>query len=178
MKTPTGYREIGEDEVILETDRFQYTYESAPIEPLRGSPVYHLIGMTRRSYCHPRPVSTNWSIFRKIESPWIDSSIQLPVLLVENGWPVRVLVKWKTDGSVGLWSICDLSGRSRGEYWWMPIPEAPEPIIPPITIQEGSRTHEVKFNPDKSITVGCTTVPKETMQKIVERWRDKQFDKA
>lgn len=140
----------------------------------------NLVGITLKKYFNGCAASEMWQILRKIDSPWISVKERLPE---RSDW-YFVNFKYVKAGFAWFGSIekewSDVSGlrcipRTEEIEEWMEIPEGlPEPIIPPITIQEGGRTHELIFNKDGSIKAGCVTIDKEKMNRIVERWKKEQ----
>lgn len=172
MKTPNGFRELQDGEAIQVSDVAQWSQDK-----LQYDYCYHHAGKILGEGGFRRDTSTKWRILRKIDSPWISIKERLPD---KQDW---YFVRFNNmKGGTGWWSNTykkwtDVSGLKCIQYAisdvtsWMPIPDLPEPIIPPITIQEGGRTHELIFNGDGSIKAGCVTIDKEKMEEIVERWK-------
>lgn len=77
-------------------------------------------------------------------------------------------VQWITDRGVSTCSVLGVA-TSYGEitHW--------RRIIPPFPVEHDIYVggHVVKFQSDR-VTVGCRTVLKETMDKIMERWQKQQ----
>lgn len=147
---PKYYRLLQVGEIVQEGDVAIHADDGLK----RLDPVYpHTVG---RPYKHPN------DIFRLVQvDEWIECAKQKPTpqdfrptghidALGESGKPYTL-----SESPYNTYRIT---------HWRRITP--PTPAEPPIKIKE----HVVVFNPDKSVTVGCTKVPAETMEKIIERY--------
>lgn len=173
MNIPSGYRRLVNGEIIQAGDLQQW-YGASP----RPVPSVWEGRATGSSGFEPMD---SYQILREIVegSPWIAISERKPeigraVLFSED--PQRIhsseaeyawVGRMQVDGSVK-------NSKLRGANFWMEIP-APLAVVEPVFVQEGGRggsKHEVTFEKDGSIKVGCTTVDSTTMDKIVARRKE------
>lgn len=177
MKIPNGFKELQNGEAIQASDVVQWSQDNLQYDYCR-----HHVGKILGEDGFRRDTTTKWRILRKIDSPWISIKERLPE---STDW---YFVSFRSiKGGFAWWDSVgktwtDVSGlrritRTEEIKEWMEIPERlPEPIFPPITIQEGgsTREHELIFNKDGSIKAGCAIIDKEKMEEIIERWKKEQ----
>lgn len=177
-----GWRKLEIGEMTLATDAYaDDTCGSSYNNPQMAS----LQEVAGTRYMTGRSVPPAWhgptdGVFRKIEeSPWISVKDQMPARNTEGLLLSDYVSIWK-GASYGDGSITLEPNTYARPKLWMPIPALPAPKEETIVISEGDphgsikTLREVQFNASGSVTVGCTTIPKETMEKIVERWQKKQ----
>lgn len=148
MKT---YRLLNPDEIVQSGDEFYRTSDAT----------WNTVSFGTGARVESPSFASN--LFRRQlqVDEWIDYSKQKPTK--EDGYGPYGQVEYIRRGAAYEASYCAQWAESP-EFWRRITP--PTPVVPPIKIKD----HVVVFNPDKSVTVGCTTVDAKTMEKIIERY--------
>lgn len=103
-------------------------------------------------------------ILRPVQADeWVSFAERKPTAEDFAANPLEYLQFMFDDGSTGTWRRHDGSNVTAA-FWRRCTP--PKPVEEPIVIAG----HTAKVNTDKSVTVGCTTIPADTVRKFVERW--------
>lgn len=177
MNIDAGYRRITIGETVLGTDIYDRPSGRGSFLEDWPKMIGEILKPSEGGFSTTRYGKT-WQILRKIDSPWISVKERLPnkdelPIATWNGNHVSAArMTYATDG-LPISDHQTIKEDKRITHW-MSLPKAPEPVIQPITIQEGGSTHELIFNKDGSIKAGCVTIDKEKMTQIVERWKREQ----
>lgn len=171
MKTPEGWRRIEKGEIAV-GDYIEY--EGCPmfVVPNHWVEMRHRVESTDAGFGWTS--TSKWQALRKETSPWISVGdrlpsasswcfVRFPNVIGGTAWFDSLTKQWSDILAlqVGFNPVAIES--------WMPIPAPPEPVEEPIYINVDGVRREVIFE-DGSLAVGCTTVPKGTMERIVARW--------